>query len=209
MSWPGVYTGVVVSTADPQGRGRVRLQVPQVSGTAVTGWVPPAQPGGAVPGVRDQVNVLYQAGDASYPAYLPPIPPPPDAVPAAAFNLLLDWTPLPLATGYTGNGNNNGNPFYRILTVFGSTLVECQGGINITYDGTNTIVNSGTFTATPVLPIPTTTLRTVTTACSSQNSAVNSLKIDFQSTGHARIVGTNTSTINPLWISLNRVTYYL
>lgn len=73
MTWPGIYRGVVVSAADPLGSGRVRLQVPQVSGDAPTAWAPPAQAGGAVPAVGQLVWVLYEAGDASYPVYLPPI----------------------------------------------------------------------------------------------------------------------------------------
>jgi hypothetical protein len=73
MTWPGVYRAVVVSTSDPQTKGRVRLQVPQVSGTALTGWSMPAQSGGATPGVGQVVWVLYEGGDPSYPVYLPPL----------------------------------------------------------------------------------------------------------------------------------------
>jgi hypothetical protein len=34
----GVYEGIVVDTADPENRGRVKLQVPQVTGFEETGW---------------------------------------------------------------------------------------------------------------------------------------------------------------------------
>lgn len=74
MNWPGAYLGSVVSTADPTGNGRVRLQVPQVSGTAVTGWAYPATSGGTnTPTVGQLVWVMYQGGDPSYPVYVPPI----------------------------------------------------------------------------------------------------------------------------------------
>lgn len=74
MSQTGIYRGVVRTTADPTGSGRVRLQVPQVSGTALTGWVAPIQSGGAPPSVGQQVWVFYEGGDVSYPVYVPPIP---------------------------------------------------------------------------------------------------------------------------------------
>lgn len=74
MAWSGAYKGVVVSTADPTKRGFVRLKVAQVSGTATTGWVPPLQAGGSTPSVGQTVWVLYESGNASHPAYLPPIP---------------------------------------------------------------------------------------------------------------------------------------
>jgi hypothetical protein len=72
----GVYAAVVVTAADPRSRGRVRVQVPGVSGTAVTGWVEPAVAGGRLPVVREPVWVLYQQGDVSYPLYLPSLPRP-------------------------------------------------------------------------------------------------------------------------------------
>lgn len=74
MMWPGVYRAVVLSTSDPQSAGRVRLQVPQVSGAAPSTWAPPVQTGGRVPAVGEVVSVLYQGADASYPVYLPPAP---------------------------------------------------------------------------------------------------------------------------------------
>lgn len=77
MTWPGAYQGVIVSTADPQGAGRVRLQVPQVSGTALTPWAAPAQQGAGTPAVGQVVWVVYQGGDPSYPVYIPPVPPVP------------------------------------------------------------------------------------------------------------------------------------
>lgn len=73
MTWPGVYRAVVLTAADPLNGQRVRLQVPQVSGDAATGWSPPAQSGGALPAVGQVVWVMYEAGDPSYPVYLPPI----------------------------------------------------------------------------------------------------------------------------------------
>lgn len=42
----GVYPGKCVDSNDPEDRGRIKLQVPQILGTAVTTWVPSV--GGAI-----------------------------------------------------------------------------------------------------------------------------------------------------------------
>ena len=36
----GIYRGVIVNNNDPLGLNRVKVQVPQVTGTAVTNWIP-------------------------------------------------------------------------------------------------------------------------------------------------------------------------
>ncbi|MFJ1700390.1 phage baseplate assembly protein V [Streptomyces sp. NPDC088252] len=81
MTISGLSQGKVVSTADPLGQRRVRLQIPQVSGRAVSGWAPPVQAGGRLPAVGEMVWIAYQGGDESYPAYLPPLPAPPAPFP--------------------------------------------------------------------------------------------------------------------------------
>lgn len=95
MTVGGLYQGRVVHASDPQGKRRVRLQVPQVSGSAVSGWAPPVQTGGRIPAVGEMVWVTYQGGDVSYPAYLPPIPPP---------------SPPPRPQPYTPQWVSSGNP---------------------------------------------------------------------------------------------------
>ncbi|GHB52498.1 hypothetical protein GCM10010331_45150 [Streptomyces xanthochromogenes] len=64
------YQAVVASTSDPLARGRVRLQVPQLSGAATQCWARPAFAGTRVPAVGEQVWVLYEGGDTSQPVYL-------------------------------------------------------------------------------------------------------------------------------------------
>lgn len=201
--WAGVYRGRVVSTADPQSRHRVRLQVPQVSGDALTTWAPPALEDAAIPSVGSAVWVVYQAGDGSYPLYLPPIQ---EAVPGDQFYVIQNWTTIDLAPGFTPDGNSNGIPQYRVLSVFGSVKLECAGGIGITYTS-NAIANGGIFTNAP-LPFTPSSVRSIPGACSTANSVNTAMKIDFQTSGHGRIVGTST-TVNPPWVSLNNVSYYL
>jgi hypothetical protein len=146
---------------------------------------------------------MYEGGSVSYPTYIPPVPAPP--VPPVS--LVQDWTEAALATEFSANGNANGNPAFRVLSILGSTKVEWRGGIGITY-ASGSIANGGLFLTNPLAFIPS-VLRTVPCACSAASSAVNSLKIDFQTDGTAKIVGTNTTTINPPWLSLNGVGYYL
>jgi hypothetical protein len=49
----GVYEGIVVDNADPENRGRVKLQVPQVTGFEDTGWAD------AITGGVSQNNLPY------------------------------------------------------------------------------------------------------------------------------------------------------
>jgi hypothetical protein len=116
------------------------------------------------------------------------------------------WTTISLASGFTHDGNSNGNLQYRIVSLFGEPTVMFRGGIGVTYG--SVIPNSGVITASalPTSARPT-DLRTVTGACSTTNSDVLSVKIDVQPSGHIQIVGTTTSSANPKiqppWISFN------
>lgn len=144
MTWPGAYRALVLSTADPTATGRVRLQVPQVTGAAPTGWVAPAQAGASVPAVGSVVWVIYEAGDPSYPVYIPPAPAPyvPPADPA--------WQTQtsPAITGLTlGNGTIASRYLVRGFTV--------RWAVTITWGSTTTASPSAAITvATPVAPDP-------------------------------------------------------
>jgi uncharacterized protein involved in type VI secretion and phage assembly len=73
----GKYRGFVADNQDPDKRGRLRLVVPSVLGTEVTGWALPCFPFGgladhgwfAVPEVDAQVWVEFEEGDLSYPIW--------------------------------------------------------------------------------------------------------------------------------------------
>ncbi|MFD7861878.1 hypothetical protein [Streptomyces sp. NPDC059783] len=117
------------------------------------------------------------------------------------------WTSPALATGYTNNGNLNGNIGYRLVNLFGEPTVMWRGGLTPTYSG-GLPVNGGNFLslALPAALRPT-SLRTVTAACSGVNSNSMSIKIDFRPTGVVEIV--NDTGVTPIWISLNNVMYSL
>lgn len=68
----GTYRGVVFSTRDPLGRGRLQVRVPQVFGNGVTGWIPPKQTAGlptVIPNAGAGVWVEFEGGDPSYPMW--------------------------------------------------------------------------------------------------------------------------------------------
>lgn len=127
------------------------------------------------------------------------------------------WTTPSLATGYSHDGNSNGNVQYRLVTVEGAQWVEWRGGLGITYNS-NALQNSGNFlnNALPLAPTyrpP--SLRSMTVACSASSSSSLSVKVDFKTDGTTQIVGPTTASsdsystpvIRPPWISLNGVRY--
>jgi hypothetical protein len=119
------------------------------------------------------------------------------------------WTTITLASGFTHDGNSNGNCQYRLINFFGELSVQLRGGLGITYPG-GSIANGSVFTnsALPTAVRPS-SLRTTPGACSAASSDANSLKIDAQPGGHLLAVGTNSTTTKPPWVSLNGIMYSL
>lgn len=112
------------------------------------------------------------------------------------------WTNVTLASGFTHNGNSNGNFQYRRVNLFGEPTLMFRGAVNVSYSG-STIPNSGvvTGTALPTASRPT-TLRTINVPCSDVSSDRISLKMDIQTDGHLKIFGTGAGTTPP-WIGFN------
>lgn len=82
MTTPTILRGSVLTSADPLGLGRVKVQVPQATGTAAL-WADPLQPAAApAPAAGSAVWVLFESGDPALPVY----------VPSTAFT---DWTDVP------------------------------------------------------------------------------------------------------------------
>lgn len=151
----GVYRGVVYSTADPLNKGRVKLKVPQVMASAVTGWAWPiadvSNIQSSVPLVGEGVFVMFEGGDPSFPLWsgkfsgelLPNPTPDPVAV---------RWSPVFEATGLTFTGSGITYPTYNSYYVKHGQLVT----FNIKIDFT-TVTNFGTGqfkTELPFTPIP-------------------------------------------------------
>jgi hypothetical protein len=202
--YDALYRALVTSITDATGMGKIRVQCPQIGGLAEIRSAEPANPGMPVPAVGTTVWIGFSGGDITKPTYLansiPYIPP---------LVLVQDWTNISLVSGFTNNGNNNGTTQFQVVDEYGSRKVNFQGGINITYPS-STIANGGTFTTLASIARPTNaSLRTLTAACSLASSTFDSLKIDVSSSGAVSIVGTNTTTIQPPWVSLNGLSYYL
>lgn len=139
----GVYTGVVVDTNDPQGRGRVRLQIPQVAGLAVTAWALPAAHG--VAEVGDQVSVAHDGSDRNYPVfwpvrpvpvYVPPVyvPPSPSWTEVTNFGATVyqptlgDWARAAYAYNADGTMTLRGLLFASAALANGATLCTVPAG---------------------------------------------------------------------------------
>ncbi|MFC9505397.1 phage baseplate assembly protein V [Streptomyces sp. NPDC057002] len=110
----GVYAGIVVSTQDPQSRRRVRLRIPQITGTAVSGWAEPVSFGTVAPG--DQVTVAFEGGDANYPVYWPRVT-----------ETVAAWQPLTLEPDWVAS--SAGSPVYRTTE---DGMVELSGSVETT-----------------------------------------------------------------------------
>lgn len=122
------------------------------------------------------------------------------------------WTNVPLAGGFSNNGNSNGTFQYRVVNLFGEKTVMLQGAVNATYSGT-AIANDGvvTSTALPSAARPA-SLRTVVVPCSDVNSVRITLKLDARPDGHLQLYGTGTGadgTSKPPWVGFNGIFYSL
>jgi hypothetical protein len=65
----GIYRGIVVDTNDPKNLGRLKMQIPQILGTAVTNWSWPII-GGYTPQPGDGCWVMFEGGDPNFPLWL-------------------------------------------------------------------------------------------------------------------------------------------
>ncbi|MEU2603286.1 hypothetical protein [Streptomyces albus] len=113
------------------------------------------------------------------------------------------WTTISLAAGYAHDGNSNGTAQYRIVNLFGEISLMFRGGIDITYSSgrppNNSQINA-TALPTPARP---TTKRTISCACSVQDTTLSSVKLDINPNGTLVLVGIGSTSENPPWVSLN------
>jgi hypothetical protein len=70
MILAGLYSAVVMNNADPLQKNRLLLQVPQLTGYAVTDWALPVLRGVLLPAIGDNVWVAFQAGDITHPLWI-------------------------------------------------------------------------------------------------------------------------------------------
>lgn len=66
----GVYRGLVMDIADPESRGRIKVQIPQIFGDLVLPyWAWPVNPG-LVPTLGMGAFVMFEAGDPDKPVWI-------------------------------------------------------------------------------------------------------------------------------------------
>jgi hypothetical protein len=68
-SFLGIYRAIVTSTTDPTNRGFIKVQCPQVSGTAELNWAEPANNSTVLPNIGDIVWVYFNGGETNKPVY--------------------------------------------------------------------------------------------------------------------------------------------
>ncbi|MFB7311711.1 phage baseplate assembly protein V [Streptomyces sp. NPDC056192] len=107
----GTFSAIVVSAQDPQNRGRAQLRIPQVMGTAVSGWAEPVVLGAVLPG--DQVYVSFDGGDRNFPVFWPKVR-----------TGLQGWVPMTMASGWSADTGPDGPPAARLTS---NGMIELQG----------------------------------------------------------------------------------
>jgi hypothetical protein len=118
------------------------------------------------------------------------------------------WTTITPASGWTQNGNSQGNFQYRILNISGEESIQFRGGLaRSSYPSSPPSSYVVTNTALPAEARPS-TLRTVLMPCSDTSSDRIALKMDIKTDGTLEVFGFS-STVKPPWIGFNGLTVSL
>ncbi|MEU4154708.1 hypothetical protein [Streptomyces antimycoticus] len=111
------------------------------------------------------------------------------------------WTTVPLASGWTQNGNSQGTFQYRIVNFAGEDTIMFRGGIGRTSYGPLPDYYQLNTTQLPASARPS-TLRTITVPCSDINSERITLKLDVTTDGWLRLYGIQARVLPP-WVGFN------
>lgn len=112
------------------------------------------------------------------------------------------WSTVALGSGWSHDGNDNGNLQYRVVNLFGEKTVMFRGGIGrSSYPSTVPEMFQITSSALPTSARPG-TKRTFGVACSDLHSDRIGLKVDLLTNGHIQVWGTQ-SNVKPPWVSFN------
>ena len=113
------------------------------------------------------------------------------------------WTTVPLASGWTQNGNSQGTFQYRVVNLFGEDSMMFRGGISrSSYPTTIPGYFELNTTALPPAARPA-SLRTITVPCSDVGSSRISLKMDVTTAGWIRLYGITRPNDLPVWVGFN------
>lgn len=173
----GIYAGIVVSAADPQGQGRARVQIPQLMGLEVAGWAEPVVSGAVLPG--DRVKVAFEGGDIHSPLFWPKVR-----------SGAQQWVPLALDATWTAEADSGlGAPVVRLG---GDGVIELGGAVRPAF--TPTPGTSYTVAALPVGLVPRSTRKLwCTSAWRSSSQAV-------EVCGYR--AGQDSTSTSDTWVSL-------
>ncbi|MCK2144916.1 hypothetical protein MWG58_29165 [Streptomyces sp. WAC00276] len=113
------------------------------------------------------------------------------------------WKSVPLASGWTNNGNNQGTFQYRVVNLFGERSMFFRGGIaRSSYPSTIPVPFQLNTTAIPADSRPS-TLRTISVPCSDSGSSRITLKLDVSTTGWLNLYGISRPNDLPAWVGFN------
>jgi hypothetical protein len=112
------------------------------------------------------------------------------------------WQNVSLASGWTNNGNAQGNFQYRVVNLFGEDTIMFRGGISrSSYPGTIPSYFELNTSALPTSARPA-SLRTIVVPCSDVSSDRITLKLDITIDGWLRLYGAS-ATAKPPWVGFN------
>lgn len=123
------------------------------------------------------------------------------------------WTTPTLATGYTHNGNSNGNIRYRRYRERGTTYLEWDGGASRTSASATSNILAAAL-ATEFRPANRASFviarnATSITGVANSTSVVHSLKVDFDTDGTVALVSAAAGDQVTSWFSLKGIRYPL
>lgn len=141
----GIYQGSVVNNNDPEARGRVQLQIPQVLGDTPSVWCEPIYPTVYKPKIYDVCWVHFVNGDIAKPVYYSSdiLTSEKAIIGSLDANLIKTNTILTANLGITGSLTaQDGDPSApRRVVVGGKGIYYFESGDNTTYDQVGTMVN--------------------------------------------------------------------
>jgi hypothetical protein len=65
----GIYRGIVYDVIDPEGKNRIRIQVPQILAKTPTQWAYPFNISDTLPSIGDGIWVQFEGGDPMFPVW--------------------------------------------------------------------------------------------------------------------------------------------
>lgn len=193
----GVYRAIVTNVKDPTNSGRVRVKAPQVAGNAELEWAESVNPALPVPAVNSVVWVMFNGGYINKPLYVP-----------SDKDEQVVWNTVTLETGYTHNGNSQGNVQWTTYVMGGQRWVEWRGGMNVAQTGSAgsyTMPNSGTFYTMTDTDLQPPQRRSMSTSQNYFGGTTPSVKLDFNTNGDCNVIG--SVDVQTQWLGLHNVRY--